>query len=223
MRPTAKSLAAALGIVVLAGGVVAYAVTLPSAETHRAPVARVTTPPGAPEDVAAQAQAENSYDSGEKTFAIAARREHAKDAPVIDVCTGKPIKGGPTIDVTNKQTDCPPPTATKGAYEALDALDYECAASKPGTGPTKAASRYLLREARTRPTWDLFDVLLAASYTEMACDRRWDGLALAGKFLDAAERIMDTLRPTNRFLDGPNKRRQAKRERRLKLLQGRFN
>jgi hypothetical protein len=31
------------------------------------------------------------------------------------------------------------------------------------------------------------------------------------------------LRPATRFLDGPNKRGQAKRELRLKLLQGRFN
>src|SRR5437868_4204434 len=106
-----KVLAAALGVILADGAVVAYVATMPSAETHRSPVARVSAPDSSA-DIAAQAQAENSYDGGEKKFDVVAKREHAKDTPVIDVCTGKPIHSGPTIDITDKSTDCPPPTAT---------------------------------------------------------------------------------------------------------------
>jgi hypothetical protein len=215
-----KTLLIALGMVLVAGAAVGYVVTLPTAQIHRAPVARVTSSDPQAE-LAAQARAEGGYDSGEKAFGVAAKRAHAADTPVLDVCTGKPIKSGPMTEIRNPSTDCPPPTATKGAHDAIDALMHECVVTKHTPGATKRASAYLLRESRTRPTWELFDLLLDASYVEMEWCGGWNDLTLAGKFIDAAERVMETLRPTNRFLDGPNKRRQQKRDRRLNVALGR--
>src|SRR4051794_15479804 len=88
-----KTLLATVGIVLVIPAITAYIATLPSAETHRAPVARVTTPPGAPEDVAAQAQAENSYDSSEKAFGVADRSAHAKDTPAAGFASGSSPAG----------------------------------------------------------------------------------------------------------------------------------
>jgi hypothetical protein len=166
-----RILLAAIGTVIAVTLVAAYVLTLPSAESH--PVPSPQTASADPHaEIAAQSRAEHAYNSREKAFAVAKQRPRA--AP-------KPATG-----------------ATRGAQAALFALAHECEIRKPTPGQPERATSFLLNEARNRPTWELFDMLLDANYAAMGCGRSWSAVHVAWKLIHAAEHVMRTLPPTPR-------------------------
>src|SRR4051794_21435551 len=105
-------IAAAAGVLLVLGLVVLYFATLPQARPYHRPIIRVAAA-DANADLAAQSGAEQSYNRDEKRTVTVEAQARATDTPLIDVCTGKPITSGPTIDIHNKKTDCPPPPPPK--------------------------------------------------------------------------------------------------------------
>ena len=220
-----KIAAAAAGVLLVVGLVAAYLATLPEARPYHRPVIRVAAAdPNA--DLAAQAQAEQSYNRNEKRTVAAETQARATDTPLVDVCTGKPITSGPTVDIHDKKLDCPPPPppkATRGAHEAVAALEHECIATKRKPGAVEAASAYLVKEAHTRPTYELADLLYSAANTELDCYRSAKELNIVGSFIGAMEHIENELRPYNRFLDGAGKKKERKRAQHLATLRRRVS
>jgi hypothetical protein len=212
-------------VLLVVGLVVAYVATLPQPRPYHRPVIRVAAAdPNA--DLAAQSQAERAYNRDEKRTVAAETQAHALDTPLVDACTGKPITSGPTIDIHNKKMDCPPPpppTATRGAHEAVAALEHECIATKRKPGAVAAASAYLVKEARTRPTYELADLLDSAANAELDCYRSTKELNIVDSFIGAMEHIENELRPYNRFLDGAGEKKQRRRARHLAALRHRVS
>src|SRR4051812_5501923 len=222
MSARRRRLAIAAGTIaasVVAAALYAAALPAPHVKPAPRPVAARATPPT--DKTGFDPAAEHEYDRQERRYEKSAAKEH--DTPLIDFCTGKPIPlGTPTTDAHGK-ADCPAPTATTGAYEAVEALEHECLTNKRTPGATHRAAAYLLHEARTRATADLVDLLLEVIDTELYdCDTD-ASLDLAIKFINAGERIVEELRPYNRFLDGPNEKKQSRRQHRLDVAHDRVN
>jgi len=98
-----------------------------------------------------------------------------------------------------------PTTATAGAYEAEEALFDQC--GEPYVQRDHAAmdeaTLYLVHEAEARPTIELLGLLSDAASHLLGgfCEGNPENLRRSGQLLDAADKVEDTFRGPNRFLD----------------------
>jgi hypothetical protein len=98
-----------LGVVAVAVAlIVVYAASLPGHRPERKPSPRPAAAVTASADSGFDPAAEPAYAADERKFDRASRAAHRSDTPLIDACTGKPIRSGPVSDVRSK-ADCRTP------------------------------------------------------------------------------------------------------------------
>lgn len=196
MSKRRRSIAVALGTIAPVVLVVALAVAQGPSPAPK-PLPRIPTVAEGSNSAEAHAQAAAERDAAADESGWKHATRPPAEAGRIDVCTGKRLEpGAPVAQVSGGQAECD----WRGADEAAIAIEYECGRLHPDRAVVRRAERFLLDQARTRPSAHLFDALDDSFYAALDdCQNLGD----AGKLLKGLERVYDATPPPSRFIPPP--------------------